>query len=115
SGGEPDQLIVESAARETDVNAFKWVTINMPATTLAAGDYWIAFGLDHANMAFKKKVGGGAVRYKDYDAIPDGYLSAWGASDFSVAWQIGAFANFVPDSALAATQVTYAVGWQEEP
>ncbi|MCZ6652239.1 MAG: hypothetical protein O7D91_04350 [Planctomycetota bacterium] len=115
SGGEPDQLIVESAARETDVNAFKWVTINMPATTLAAGDYWIAFGLDHSNMAFMKKDGSGSTRYKDYDAIPDGYLSAWGASDFSVAWQIGAFANFVPDSALEATQVTYAVGWQEEP
>ena len=113
--GEPDQLVVESIARETDVNAFKWVTINMPATTLAAGDYWIAFALDHSNMEFLKKDGGGQVRYKNYDPIPSGYLSAWGASDFSAAWQIGAFGVFVPDSVLEATQITYAVRWQEEP
>ena len=113
--GEPDQLVVESIARETDVNAFKWVTINMPATVLAAGDYWIAFALNHSNMEFKKKDGGSMIRYKNYDPIPSGYLSAWGASDFSANWQIGAFGVFVPDSVLEATQVTYAVRWQEEP
>ncbi len=74
SGGEPDQLVVQSIARETDVNAFKWVTINMPATTLAAGDYWIAFALDHSNMEFMKKDGGGSIRYKNYDPIPSGFL-----------------------------------------
>ena len=44
SAGEPDQLVVESVRWVSNVNNFNWVTVNMPSTTLAAGDYWIAFG-----------------------------------------------------------------------
>ncbi len=106
---------MESSLWESNVNNFNWVTVNMPSTTLAAGDYWIAFTLEHSNIEFMRKDGGGTVRYKNYDAISSGFLSTWGASDFSAAWQIVAFGIFVPDSVLEATRTPYTVRWQEEP
>lgn len=123
SGGNPDQLVCQSAVEEPGVaaGAFEPFVVSMPPTDIAAGTYWAAFGLGSTGMKFKIKDDGlGQVRYRlNKPIVPPGFLTSWGVSDSSETWTVSGFANVVPyadrgPSTETAETVTN-VRWVERP
>jgi hypothetical protein len=82
SGGEPANLLAQSYNATIDGNAadYHWRTLYIPSTYLAAGNYWLAMCVEHANIEYSYDGLGGQTRYNDNDAITSGYGATWGAS-----------------------------------
>jgi hypothetical protein len=84
SSGEPGTLIVESVAEAIGVTTYHWHEISITPTELSAGTYWLALAFEFKNMYVKQSApGGGQTRHKNNDAVANGFLSSWGASDAS--------------------------------
>ena len=96
NNGEPDLLIVESGVVEAGWNKFHWHETSIANTVLSAGTYWIAIAFEHAAMNIKQSEQGlGQTREKNYDAITNGYLAQWGASDDSSTRRMSIYAMLV--------------------
>jgi hypothetical protein len=84
SAGEPNIRLAQSALANS-ANAMGWVTIAVPDTALSPGYYWLAMCYDSSNHQHAGASSGitPGVRTKNYDAIPNGFSSAWGTSSHS--------------------------------
>ncbi len=91
SGGEPDTLLAESAAERT-ASSMDWTTLTVPDTFLAPGDYWLAVAFEHKNQCYQYTSGGGELRTKSNDAVKNGFLATWGASDSTETGRLSIYA-----------------------
>jgi hypothetical protein len=98
AGGEPDALIVESDTASMQSPSLHWMTVDITPTPLPAGTYWLALALEKSAMkCVESPPGEGQLRYRDNDAVANGFLSSWGASDFSADRQISIYGTYTSD------------------
>lgn len=93
--GEPGSLLAE-----TDVaiipNGDGWYTLDLQTpVTLSSGRYWLACAFMHGEQEYYHQAGG-RLRYKNWDAVSDGFLSTWGTSSDSFGVEMSIYANYVP-------------------
>lgn len=109
SGGEPDTLVVSTNATSTGSGGFGWLQIAITSTDLSAGTYWLAMSFESQGMAYRHTAGG-ETRYKNHDAVANGFLSPWGASDASLNHTISIHAVGTTSNGSA-----FDVGWVSPP
>ena len=98
SGGEPDSLIVESDVASMGSLSLHWRTIDTTPTSLTAGTYWLALALEKSSMScVQSPAGEGQLRYKNNNAVNNGFLASWGSSDFSTDRQISIYGTYTTD------------------
>lgn len=103
--GEPGALLAESVSIKADI-ALAWVTINIPATSISAGNYWLALCFDHINLNYVYSTSGGQTRESAaHDAVANGFLANWGTSAASNTRQVSIYATYTADP----TPTTYYV------
>lgn len=97
AGGEPGSLIVQSTKEKTNDGTY-WMSIDIPATTLTAGTYWLALSFDHSAMGYQHDSGAaGQTRYRNWNGCSDGYLSNWGTSDDSFTVKVAIYGEYTPN------------------
>ncbi len=79
NAGQPGSLIVQSAHTDITAGSFQWRTKTIPDTWLAAGTYWLAFGLDNnSSDRYRYQSGGSQVRQMAYDPTDSaGFAATW--------------------------------------
>ncbi|MBU0616416.1 MAG: hypothetical protein KKI02_01730, partial [Planctomycetes bacterium] len=93
-----DPLIVESAAEPIGSLVFWWRTLDVTPTPLTAGTYWLALAFEKAAMScVQSPAGEGQLRYKNNNAVSNGFLASWGASDSSSDRQISIYGTYTTD------------------
>ncbi|MHC5022366.1 MAG: LamG-like jellyroll fold domain-containing protein [Planctomycetota bacterium] len=95
NAGEPGTLIVESGLGQT--GGSEWLTLDIPDTALAPGTYWLALAFQHNNARYHQE-SGGAVRYRNNNAVGNGFLSSWGTPDDRFDINASIYATYIPDS-----------------
>ncbi|MCE9590039.1 MAG: hypothetical protein K8S99_05900 [Planctomycetes bacterium] len=122
SAGSPGTLLAQSAVTTLGTGTVHWVTIAMPATTLTAGTYWLAFSTNASNTYYYNNgSASGKTRYRNNAAVTAGFLSTWGTSDTSLTRTFNIYAAVV--SGGASTGITpptlpiysYDSTWGENP
>lgn len=106
SGGEPANLIVQTQLHEIGGTAstYHWLTLFVPSTFLAAGDYWLAMGVEHSNVEYSYNGLGGQFRMNDNDPTDAGGFDAtWGTSTASGTRRVNMYANRMLQRAGPAT------------
>ena len=78
--GEPGNLILETNVFKAGVGP-EWNHINVTATPLTAGTYWLALAYEDRKHKHFRENTGGQTRYKNNDAVDNGFLATWGSSD----------------------------------
>ena len=77
--GQPDKLLVQSDVGST-TTALAWVTLNVPPTDLAPGNYWLAFSFKNTKQRYRYNSTGAGERNKSNAAVANGFLGTWGTS-----------------------------------
>ena len=95
AGGEPGNLIVESGTASPPASGPDWLTLSVTPTALTAGTYWLALAFVHNQQRYYQE-SGGETRYRNADAVTDGYLSTWGVSDNSFTIKVSIYATYTP-------------------
>ena len=94
SGGEPGNLIVETAAEGTSPT--EWKTLSVTPTVLTAGNYWLALSMSNKFHDYFYEDTGGQTRFKNHNGAINGYLSTWGTSDGSFTYKVSIYADYTP-------------------
>jgi len=98
NGGQPGDLIVESASVAGISNKFEWQQVAVASTHLTAGTYWLALAFDVKQQVFNhSESGSGQLRYKSNDAVANGFTAQWNSSDQSRTERISIYASYIPD------------------
>lgn len=98
NSGEPGNLIVESAVDTVTSNAFYWHEIAVTSTHLTAGTYWLTMAFEHKNQYYNHSSSGqGQLRYKNNDAVTNGFTSQWTSSDDSGTERVSIYASYTAD------------------
>ncbi len=92
--GEPGALLAESADVISDFS-MSWLSIDVPATALTAGTYWLALSFDHNAHTYTYQTGG-ETRYLNHRATGNGYTANWGSSNASFSRTISIFGTYTP-------------------
>lgn len=96
AGGVPGNLVVETATAQPPASGPDWFTLSVTPTALTAGTYWLALAFRHDAQRYYQEAGG-ETRYKNNDAVTNGYLSSWGVSDDSFTIKVSIYATYTPD------------------
>jgi Tfp pilus assembly protein PilX len=95
AGGEPGSLLVESVAEAVGSNSFHWHTLDIAPTHLPSGTYWLALAFEHLNMYCTLSTPGTEqLRFKDHNAVLEGFLPSWGSSDASRTGQLSIYGTY---------------------
>jgi hypothetical protein len=98
NSGQPGDLIVESAVAGTLSSEFAWQEIAVTPTHLTAGTYWLALAFEFRQQYFNHSAAGqGQTRYKNNDAVGNGFTAQWNSSDQSGTERISIYASYTPD------------------
>lgn len=98
ANGEPGTLIVQSATG-TSQSALGWITLTVPDTKLASGNYWLALSLGSASQSCRytsTAIAGGGRRRRSWDAVNQGFIGTWGRSSLSSAGACSIYATYQP-------------------
>jgi hypothetical protein len=95
SGGEPANLLAQSYVDAIGGNAadYHWVTFFIPSTSVAAGNYWLALGMEHSNMEYAFDATGGQTRMNNNDPVVSGFNTPWGTSSTSNTRRVNIYAQ----------------------
>lgn len=90
----PDQLILQTdAVNATGLpTSFDWSRFSLDGQSLPEGTYWLVLCLDHQTQYLSYK-GGGQLRYRQYDAIANGYPSSWAGSQGTMELTLAIYIN----------------------
>ncbi|QDU90389.1 hypothetical protein Pla175_37930 [Pirellulimonas nuda] len=82
--GQPDTLLVQTSTGKCS-NSMGWVTLDVPATTLSAGAYWLTFSFDDEDQKYQytDTYTGAGQRNVSNNATTKGFKSTWGTSSKS--------------------------------
>jgi hypothetical protein len=94
AGGQPGTLLVQSDVISTFA-ADGWRQAFISPTPLAAGDYWLALAFADTGQRYHHQAGG-AMRYRNHDAVASGFLSTWGASTDSFTITMSIYGLYTP-------------------
>ena len=100
SAGEPGALLAESSVVSLAAGT-GWYTIELPATSVAAGSYWLSMDIGKEG-AYYYDAAGGQTRLSNYDPN-GGFASPWTGTYTSNTQSISIYANVTPDSATILT------------
>ena len=91
---DPDRLVVQTDAAPAGGpgSAFEWTRFTLDETSLAAGNYWLVFNVEHKNQSVSYH-GEGELRIKFESAIASGYPQAWGRSHHRMAASVSIYMN----------------------
>ncbi len=92
--GEPGTLLAESDNLVTP-SGMSWFTIDVPATALTAGTYWLALSFEDNNHQYTYQTGG-QTRYNNNRATTNGYTSSWGSSSATYSRTISIYGTYTP-------------------
>ena len=98
AAGEPGALLVESG-KVTHLAGDGWFTIELPATAVTAGDYWIGLAPGKEAALFYDAAGG-QTRHSNFDPA-SGFADPWSGTYVSNSQQLSVYASFTPDGATA--------------
>lgn len=105
SGGEPGNLLAQTSAVGIASNTPQWETVTLnPPLAVEPGQYWLAFGYEHSNMYYYYGAGGGQTRFRNNDAVANGFTPTWGASASTDTRRISLYAIMSGDD--------YSIDWQ---
>ena len=97
SSGEPGTLVVESVAEAIGLNEYHWHETAVTPTALSAGTYWLALAFEFKNMYVAQSAAGlGQTRHRNNNAVANGFLASWGASDVSNTRRLSIYATYTP-------------------
>lgn len=98
---ESEQKSVEPIQIATHITVSEDVTVSTitayikgpgGATLLTAGTYWLALAFSQSNMYYAHTTASGETRYKNWDAVNNGFTATWGGSDASLSRTISIYA-----------------------
>lgn len=92
--GEPGTLVAETA-NATAIRDMSWMTIDLPATPLTAGTYWLALSFEDNKQKYRYEIGG-QTRHMSNPATNNGFVANWGSSVFSGSRKISIYATYTP-------------------
>jgi fibro-slime domain-containing protein len=93
SAGAPGTLVTETAVAKSNKTTMEWLTLSVPNVQLDAGVYWLALALEDKNQHHAYAPAGATTRVRLNDAVKDGFLTTWGASDAASTDRISIFAT----------------------
>ena len=120
NNGEPDVLLAETN-KERMSPGWAWQTLDLPATALTAGTYWLALTFKDNAQEYCYDAVGGQTRTIANDAERRGYKNPWGASSSSSTRKVSIFATVLsPTSDNASPSLgmaddgSFVVAWEEK-
>jgi len=91
AGGEPDIRVAQTKAQSVGPGGPHWLTVDIlgDPVPLAAGTYWLAFGMEDFDMHVYADTDGGDSRLLIWDPINLGLTATWfyNLADFSYAFK----------------------------
>ncbi len=102
AAGEPGALLAESG-KVTYALGDGWFTVELPATALTAGNYWL--GLAPGKEAtLNYDAAGGQTRYSNFDP-GSGFADPWSGTYATNTQQLSVFASYTPDGVTAGSDI----------
>lgn len=89
----PNALLAQSNTSFVSSSGNRWVTLAVPQTTLAPGDYWLAVNFGIATQTVNMTPSGDYVTL-NYDATLPGYKNNWGTPDSQEQMSFSIYATY---------------------
>lgn len=93
--GNPTSLIA-SAPVDT-VSTTGWLTMDLPAIPVAAGDYVLAWSTKKSEVAILRSLGPGHSVRRNLDAAKNGWPSDWGTIHENASYNFSIYATYLPN------------------
>lgn len=100
----PGALLAQSNDEYIDSGNYSWNELPVPAVTLNPGKYWIALSFSD-NLGTYAYSAGGTAKVRNYDAVNNGFLANWGASDTTYNQNINLYLSGFVDGMGGSLQV----------